>query len=99
MTHEPNALKNPLCPSCESGWALNDESDAYQWLKEHSYKHLAQDGGGKGGTEYCYTVFELDGKIYKGEYSYYSYHGHNFDELLDSIHEVKPVQKTVTVYE
>ena len=64
-----------------------------------NYEHLEQEGGGEGGSEYCYGVFRLGTKIYKAEYSYYSHNGHEFYNILDTIQEVKPVQKTITVYE
>lgn len=63
------------------------------------YEHLDQDGGGEGGAEYCYGVFSLNGKIYRADYSYYSYNGYEYDYIMGSLREVKPVQKTITVYE
>lgn len=66
---------------------------------KYGYEHLKQEGGGEGGSEYCYGVFKLGGKIYKAEYSYYSYNGHEYDGIYDTLKEVKPVQKTITVYE
>jgi len=69
-------------------------------LKEAlGYEHLDQEGGGEGGAEYCYGVFKLHDKIYRAEYCYYSYDGHNYEEILDTLREVKPVEKTITVYE
>lgn len=64
-----------------------------------SFEHLDQDGGGEGGAEYCYAVFELNDVIYKAEYSYYSYNGHEYDGISDTLQIVKPVEKTITVYE
>ena len=63
------------------------------------YKHLEQEGGGEGGAEYCYGVFKLGDTIYKAEYTYYSHNGHEYSYILDTVREVKPVQKTITVYE
>lgn len=63
------------------------------------YEQLAQEGGGEGGSEYCYGVFRLWNKVYRAEYSYYSYDGHHYYGILDTLREVKPKQKTVTVYE
>lgn len=63
------------------------------------YKHLQQEGGGEGGAEYCFGIFKLNGKIYRAEYSYYSHHGHEYDDIINTVREVKPVQKTITVYE
>ena len=67
--------------------------------KEFQYKHIEQDGGGEGGSEYCYGVFELKGVVYKAEYSYYSQYGHDYDDILSTLKVVTPVQKMVTVYE
>lgn len=64
-----------------------------------SFNHLEQDGGGEGGGEYCYGVFELNGVIYKAEYSYYSYQGHEYDGVSSTLRVCKPVEKTITVYE
>lgn len=63
------------------------------------YEHLEQEGGGEGGSEYCYGVFKLKGKIYKASYSYYSYNGHEYSDICDTLQEVTPVEKTVIVYE
>lgn len=62
------------------------------------YEHLDQDGGGEGGSEYCYGVFRLGDKTYRAEYSYYSYHGYEYEGILGTLKEVQPQQKTVTVY-
>ena len=85
--------------------AYQSELDIYWDAKKKylndviGYTHLEQEGGGEGGSEYCYGVFELKGKIYKAEYQYYSHHGHEYDSILDTLQEVKPVEKTITVYE
>lgn len=68
-------------------------------LDEKGYKHLKQSGGGEGGAEYCYGVFEFDGKIYRAEYSYYSYNGFEYDYIVDTLKEVQPKTRTITVYE
>lgn len=67
--------------------------------QEIGYNHLEQDGGGEGGAEYCHGVFELKGKVYKAEYSYYSFNGYEYGGICDTLKEAKPVQKTITVYE
>ena len=79
-------------------------SEQYQKNKEAfkaevGYEHLDQDGGGEGGAEYCYGVFKLQGKIYRAEYTYYSHEGYEYGGIADTLREVKPVQKTITVYE
>lgn len=105
----PNELEYPDC----NGRDWKDESyqqeiEVYRtvyktnqtkFFSEWDYEHLEQEGGGEGGSEYCYGVFKLKGKIYKAEYSYYSHQGHEYDYICDTIREVVPVQKTVTVYE
>tara|TARA_R110000851_G_scaffold113976_1_gene238844 strand:- start:22 stop:1191 length:1170 start_codon:yes stop_codon:yes gene_type:complete len=76
------------------------QADAEQaGLLRTGYEHLSQEGGGEGGSEYCEGVFKLSGKIYKAEYSYYSHDGHDTDYILDTLREVTPVVKTITVYE
>jgi len=74
-------------------------SDLKEVEKEWGYKHLMQEGGGEGGAEECEGVFEFMGKIYRAYYSYQSYCGHEYDCILDNLKEVKPVEKTVVVYE
>lgn len=64
-----------------------------------SFEHLEQEGGGEGGVEHCYGVFELNDVIYEAEYSYYSYNGHDYYGISDTLKIVKPVEKTITVYE
>lgn len=80
---------------------FRDAQEKYEadFFSKYGYVHLEQEGGGEGGGEYCYGVFSLGGKTYKAEYSYYSYNGHDYDSILDTLHEVKPVQKVITVYE
>jgi hypothetical protein len=68
-------------------------------LSELGYEHIVQDGGGEGGAEDCHGVFKLKGKIYMAEYRYYSHEGHEYESITDTVREVKPVTKTVTVYE
>lgn len=61
-------------------------------------KHIEQDGGGEGGSEDCYAVFQWKDKFYRVDYNYYSYVG--YENLhSENIYEVKPVEKTVTFYE
>lgn len=66
---------------------------------KYGYEHLDQEGGGEGGSEYCYGIFRLGDKIYRSDYNYYSYHGYDYDGILDTLKEVTPKQKTITVYE
>lgn len=66
-------------------------------VEEGNYEHVTQEGGGEGGTEYCFTVFEWKGVLYKMEYSYYSYDGYDFSNV--NVKETKSIEQTVTVYE
>jgi len=68
-------------------------------LTEAGFKYIKQEGGGEGGSEYCYSIFEWKGQAYKMEYSYYSHYGYDFDNAESSISEVTPIEKTVTVYQ
>jgi hypothetical protein len=68
-------------------------------LQQYDYEHLEQEGGGEGGSEYCYGVFKLKGKEYRAEWSYYSHHGYDYDDIESTLKEVKPVEKTITVWE
>ena len=77
------------------------EGDLYpkELEKFLEYTHLDQEGGGEGGAEDCYGVFRLGDRIFKAHYSYQSYNGHDYDDIQETVREVKPVEKTVTVYE
>ena len=79
------------------------EGDLYGEQKkiaeEAGYERLMQDGGGEGGAEYCEAVFKLGDKIYKANYSYASYNGHEYDGISNTLKEVQPKEKTITVYE
>lgn len=72
----------------------------YAYIPEKfGYELLDSKPGMEGGGEHCHGVFKLDDKIYKAEYYYYSYNGDDFDYITNTLKEVKPVQKTITVYE
>ena len=58
---------------------------------------IEQDGGGEGGSEYCYSIVKLDDVFYKISYSYYSHHGFEFDYA--EVRKVEPKKKMITVYE
>jgi len=85
------------------GVAENDWSGyraaADEYLKGAGYTHIEMEGGGEGGSEYCYGVIKIGDEYYKAEWSYYSYQGHDYDYIENTIKSVKPVQKMVTVYE
>lgn len=64
-----------------------------------NYKRLDGDGGGEGGAEYVWGIFQIDDTLFRVDWSYYSYHGYEIDGALSTLRIVKPVQKMVTVYE
>lgn len=75
-------------------------SDLIIYLEQtFGYTLVIKEGGDEGGSGYCYGVFELKGRFYKVEWSYYSDDGDNYDSALDTLTEVKPKQKLITVYE
>lgn len=63
------------------------------------YQFIDNEGGGEGGTEYCFGVFKWKGHYFKAEWSYYSYDGYNIDGIFNTLKEVTPKEKTITVYE
>lgn len=65
---------------------------------KYGYEHLEQEGGGEGGAEDCHGVFKLGDKYYKASYRYYSHHGHDYDDIESTLHEVTPSEVTITVY-
>ena len=77
----------------QRGKAVDDK------LEQLGYKHLVQEGGGEGGSEYCFGVFELQGVTYKASYSYRSYDGDDSYGCADSLKVVEAKEKTVIVYE
>jgi hypothetical protein len=66
-------------------------------LEQH-YTHLESDGGGEGGAEDCYGVFQLKDTIFRVEWKYYSHHGTYADCSYSSLAIVVPKQVTVTQY-
>jgi len=71
--------------------------EAKQWAKDNKYELIEQEGGGEGGSEWCHSVFKFGDTVYKINYGYRSHYGYDFQGA--EIREVKPVQKTITVYE
>lgn len=45
------------------------------------------------------NVFSLKGKLYSVTYAYLSHYGTDYDGIISTIKEVKPIEKTITVYE
>lgn len=106
-----DSMKSLIKELCEGDLEIYEDEDIFKGdyseyaehmdkvLEEFGYEHLDQEGGGEGGAENCYGVFKLKGKIYKSEYGYRSYVGYYYDDILEDLREVQPVQKTITVYE
>lgn len=82
-----------------SDWRLKSYLEDSKWAKDNGFKYLEGDTGGEGMGEYCYAIFSWKDKVYKIEFSYYSYHGNDFDDVERTIKEVRPVEKLVTIYE
>lgn len=70
-----------------------------EFFEDKDYEAMESEGGGEGEGEYCYGVIRLGNKFYKAEWAYYSYNGCEYDYIEDTIKEVKPVEKTITIYE
>ena len=68
-------------------------------VASYGYVHIESEGGGEGEGEYCYGVIKFQDKYYKADWSYYSYDGCDYDYIEDTIREVTPVEKTITVFE
>lgn len=65
--------------------------------EEFEVDFVEQEGGGEGGSEYCYSILKIGEKFYKIEYSYYSHAGYETEDA--ELVEVSAKQQTVTVYE
>jgi len=78
-------------------WTINDVEEFLEISSFGDFKTIASEGGGEGGTEECFNIFEWRGVTYKVTYSYYSYRGYDFD--YPNLYIVEAKQKTVTVYE
>lgn len=77
---------------------FGESKEAYlKAVEPYDYKWI--DGEGSG--EYCWGVIRFKGKHYKAEWTYYSYHGCEYEDIIiiSTIREVKPVEKLITVYE
>lgn len=68
-------------------------------IAKHTHCLIEGEYGGEGAGEYCYGVMQLDDKFYRAEWSYYSYNGCDYDSVSNTVREVKPREKIVTVYE
>lgn len=77
-----------------------EDFEKYLATKGYVYEHLYRsDTGGEGCGQYCKGVFSLNGIAYSVEWSYYSFTGYNFDGASETLRLVKPIQKTITIYE
>lgn len=73
-----------------------------EWKQDHNliWEEVAQYGGeGQGDTWYSVKYFPNDDVYIKVSGYYTSYNGTSFDDWWDSCSEVKPIEKTITVYE
>lgn len=82
-----------------SDWKKRAYPDEVKWAEDNGFKYIEGDTGGEGSGSYCYVIFSWKGRTYKIEFSYYSYEGNNFDDVEETIKEVKPVEKLITVWE
>lgn len=68
-------------------------------LLNSGYEFIVSKGGSEGEGEYCYGVIKLGDIYLKAEWSYYSYDGAQYDDILNTLRVVTPKEKTITVYE
>lgn len=79
---------------------FGESKDAYlKAVEPYDYKWIDGQVGGEGSGEYCWGVIRFKGKHYKAEWTYYSYNGCEYEDIISTIREVKPVEKLITVYE
>lgn len=72
----------------------------YLGAKGYIYEHLYRsETGGVSRGEYCQGVFSLNGIAYSVEWAYYSFSGYNYEDASETLRVVKPIQKTITIYE
>lgn len=63
------------------------------------FEHIESEGGGEGGAEYCRGVIRIKDQFFVADWTYYSHHGCEIGEILESICEVFPRKVEVTIYE
>lgn len=73
------------------------DDDFGNMLREMQFKHIIHEGG-EGEGDYAMDVIQLEGQLYKLEYSYASYDGYYIDDIW-GWQPVQAVKKEVTVYE
>jgi hypothetical protein len=106
---QENGLSKEDTAEFVDNFADEDESDGYNILELEGFwgkhKELAtevvqcveQDGGGEGGAESCHIILKVDGEYWQYNYSYYSHHG--YEHYNNTLMQVFPKEKTVTVFE
>lgn len=81
-------------------YPFGESKEVYELaVKPYDYEWMTGQRGGEGSGEYCYGVIRFKGKFYKAEWTYYSYNGCEYEDIISTIREVKPVEKLVVVYE
>lgn len=83
-------------------WMLECDEENFkkfgEFLAELKFKLVDREGGGEKGAEYCESVIELEGKLYRLSYSYFSHSGFSIYDFWNW-QPVVAKQKTVTYYE
>ncbi len=82
----------------DASWRAGTDA-VEQWLSDRSYEFIESEGGGEGEGEYCHGVIRLGGVHLKADWSYYSYNGPEYDYIANSVKEVTPQKRVITVYE
>lgn len=90
-------VEGVVCKDGEPKYGFYFDEILMEGAEEQGIDLIEQEGGGEGGSEYCYSVLKIDGVFYKVTYSYYSHHG--FDTQYAEVWIVTPKEKTVTVFE
>ena len=84
--------------------SLYNNNESYQDSLKRIYskldfEHIESEGGVEGGAEYCRGVIRIKDQFFVADWHYYSYHGCEISEILESICEVFPRKVEVTIYE
>lgn len=83
-------------------WMLECDEENFKkfgkFLAKLKFKLIDREGGGEKGAEYCESVIELEGKLYRLSYSYFSHSGFSIYDFWNW-QPVVAKQKTVTYYE
>lgn len=80
-----------------------EDIDAYEFLLGSGFYRngilveVIEQVGGEGEGEHAHTIFKIGEEYWKCDYSYYSYHGFEFDDAM--MVKVEPKEKTIIVYE